>query len=657
MKLLLLMLLMGQRAPAEQEQPPTFPVEAQAVTVDVVALDRRGVPVPDLTAADFTVFEDDRPQEVIAFERRVLRRPASVIGGEPSAGEPVMDPVAGALTLIVDDLGLSPTQDTLAVKKAILRFLRSDEWPGPITIATSSGDLWWSSVGPQGREDLASVAGRIKGKRPPDGFFRRGGGGVMTEWQAYSMVNDRDAKGENRALALQIYDWWQRRAKAVLGAAKAVAEGSALWRGRKPTVIFTRGFIRDTTLDAVEPALAEAQNVNSAIHFIDAEGFAGDPRYSLELGSPPAISGGATIEQDFLRTAGAEYIADSTGGFAANTNDLAWALDKVARESSSYYLLGYQPGKSAEGSQHRLRVVVRRRGVSLRFRKSYETRSTTTRHLPPGKDADSTVVDPVLVTGVDHDAIPLQFATYLQGPNGAGGMQLLAVIEVDTSKISFNTAVGGEGTAVLDLALFGAMRDGPRRFRSREKLTLTAGGGAADGQITLTRPVQLASGVAQLRVLARDQGTGRAGTAAVRLNVPTPGEPYLATLLALEPDSTEDTASGGKATPVARRQFAARGRLLLQYEANGMTRGSVPAPLLGSFVLQRIGGPVVSKEDPTPLPAEADSRPVRVLAIPLDGLEDGSYEVLIKVENRKSGESLEARESFVVARGAARPPR
>jgi hypothetical protein len=480
------MLLMGQGPPAEPGQPPTFPVEARAVTIDVLALDRRGVPVPDLTAADFTVFEDDQPQAIIAFERRVLRRPIGVVG-EPSASEPVMDPVASALTLIVDDLGLNPARDTVAVKKAIVRFLRNDDWPGPITMATSSGEVWWSGVGPQGREDLVSVVGRIKGKRPSPSYFRLGHGGLMTEWQAYRIINDLvDANAEARALALQIYDWWRRGARAVLGTAQALAEGSALWKGRKPIVVFTNGFIRDTTLDEIERAPAAAQDASSVIHFVDVEGLSGDPTYSADSGvSPePGSLGRAGTELDFVRTAGAEYIAESTGGFAVNTNDLGWALDRIARESSSYYLLGYQPAKSAEGSRHRLRVTVRRPGVALRFRKGYETRLASGRPLPSKSDPDSTRHDPVLLTGVDHDAIPLQVATYLQA---AGGAQLLAVIEVDASKISFSSGGRGGGTAVLDLALFGAMRDGPERFRSREQLTLTAAPGASDRLITVRR--------------------------------------------------------------------------------------------------------------------------------------------------------------------------
>jgi hypothetical protein len=423
-----------------------------------------------------------------------------------------------------------------------------------------------------------------------------------------------------------------------------VAEGSSLWKGRKPIVVLTRGFIQDHALDAIDPALTASQRANAALYFVDAEGLSGDSRYSLAAGGFPDALRSSTIDQDFARIAGAEYLAGDTGGFAANSNDPSEALERVGRESSSYYLLGYQPRKAVEGSRHKLRVVIHRPGVTVRFRKSYETRPAVDRTRADGKRKEATATDPVLWTGVDHAQIPVHVATSLQR---VGKTRLTAIVEIDVS----NVASPADGApAVLDLALLGAMRDGPERFRSAEKLTLTKEG-SGPNVITLTRPVELGTGVAQLRVLVREPGKGGAGTAAVRLMVPAPDTPYLATLMAIELGSSEAADSTGKPRPVARRQFEPRGRLLLQYEVQGpVERDGPPATLLGSFVFRRAGGPTLSQGDPAPLSAEPGSFPARVLAVPLDGLADGAYEILIRVEDRSSGDVLEAREGFVVAR-------
>jgi len=58
--------------PQQQEQrPPTFRTEANYVRVDAYPT-RNGVPVQDLTADDFEVFEDGKPQAVQQFEHVIV---------------------------------------------------------------------------------------------------------------------------------------------------------------------------------------------------------------------------------------------------------------------------------------------------------------------------------------------------------------------------------------------------------------------------------------------------------------------------------------------------------------------------------------------------------------------------------------------------------
>ena len=65
-------------------------------------------------------------------------------------------------------------------------------------------------------------------------------------------------------------------------------------------------------------------------------------------------------------------LADGTGGFViVNTNDLLGGLEKIAKDQSQYYSLGYQPAESPEGSCHSLRVKVERSGTVVRARSGY----------------------------------------------------------------------------------------------------------------------------------------------------------------------------------------------------------------------------------------------------------------------------------------------
>ena len=65
-------------------------------------------------------------------------------------------------------------------------------------------------------------------------------------------------------------------------------------------------------------------------------------------------------------------LAEGTGGFPIlNTNDLLGGLQKIASEQDEYYLLGYAPQDSPDGSCHTLKVKVEHSGMNVRARSGY----------------------------------------------------------------------------------------------------------------------------------------------------------------------------------------------------------------------------------------------------------------------------------------------
>ena len=60
-------------------------------------------------------------------------------------------------------------------------------------------------------------------------------------------------------------------------------------------------------------------------------------------------------------------LADGTGGFTIfNTNDLAGGLDRISKEGNEFYILGYVPKDSPEGSCHTLKVKMNHGGLNVR---------------------------------------------------------------------------------------------------------------------------------------------------------------------------------------------------------------------------------------------------------------------------------------------------
>jgi VWFA-related protein len=65
-------------------------------------------------------------------------------------------------------------------------------------------------------------------------------------------------------------------------------------------------------------------------------------------------------------------LAEGTGGFTIfNTNDLLGGLQRIGREQSEFYILGYVPNDTPEGSCHTLKVKLNHGGTNVRSRSGY----------------------------------------------------------------------------------------------------------------------------------------------------------------------------------------------------------------------------------------------------------------------------------------------
>ncbi|MGA8406523.1 MAG: hypothetical protein WB680_05035, partial [Candidatus Acidiferrales bacterium] len=93
----------------------------------------------------------------------------------------------------------------------------------------------------------------------------------------------------------------------------------------------------------------------------------GNPNYNQPRQIVPQFPASSTTNQQVMYA-----LASGTGGFTImNTNDLLPGLEKIAREQSEYYLLGYTPPESAAGSCHTLKVKVERGGMNVRARSGF----------------------------------------------------------------------------------------------------------------------------------------------------------------------------------------------------------------------------------------------------------------------------------------------
>jgi len=701
-------------APGPQEPtpvPPSFPAQVSAITVDVVVLDKSGLPVRGLTRDDFTVLEDGRPQTIVGFEARDLdaRRPAPESPASPLIGtnEDAAARPGRTLILLIDDLGLTPIVAGQA-QTAIEKWLRA----GPVaedevTLLTTSGDIWWVDKVGTGRVDLLAVLERLRGKResrsqseltmtdeeaavveyasplgagdsqgggpgtagPPDGGGPPlvGSSGSVLERVAqrflanslcFRCLNCADpmasCKSAAQTTAHLVNGATRGRLDAVLGTIERLSLSLAPLPGRKSILVLSENLLREESLEArFRSAIDGAQRGNTSVYFTAARGLVGSSSFSVDArtAAAPGDLAAMSVEQNLIAFAGAEQITEATGGAMSQSNDLAAGLDRMATDLSAYYLLGYQPEPSAPGKWHKLEVRVNRPGIEVRARRGYRAGPPKIERAPDKKGARGAwqdLVDASLAGGA-RDILPLRLAASLQAPDGAGKARVQMVMEVDGSRLRLEEVPEG-AKAALDLTILAVARDRPTVVPLGETINvgLTSKKGAE--WWTFVREVLLPPGVAQIRATVRDHAGAAAGTVTARIEVPDVEKPYLGTPLLT--DRTQPPLVRGDAprlVPTARRRFTQGRPLHCQYEVFGFGGRDMPGvpQVAGGYTLQAADGRVIEMVPPTLIGTDG-RRVVRRISLPTARLEPGAYELLFDVQDRLARRTFSAREAFVI---------
>jgi VWFA-related protein len=668
---------------AQAPAPPTFPSGVELITVDAVVVDAKGKPVTGLTRDDFVVEEDGKPQDIVTFEA-VSLPPEPAPDARANAAEP--PPVATnagverkagrVFALLADDLRL-PGAQSLQLRQAMAHFIDKSLGPGDaVLLGTTSGEAWWSARIPEGREDLHSVLDRVKGRYVDPRLSDQ-----MTEYEAFYISNhesgtesgDPDTVSGNSGpferVVLRLWDkdvcgskqptkdirpCWpvarstarlvdaarQDRVRRVLRAMERGLNALATQHGHTSLVFFSPGFLQDN--DVTDGVATAALRAHTAVYFVDVRGLetgieSASAEADLSARENPSNATQKQFEQLNLESGGAEALAEETGGFSVrNTNDLAAAGERVAAESRTFYLLGIHPpaGKKAD-AWRKLRVTVRRDGLTTRARRGYRS----------GTIVQSAAALP----------IPLRLASYVLGPVAEKQTRVVAVAEVDISGLGSagNTEGGDSG---LQMRLEAMPRNGGQTQVQDASLQLTSGNTGERSQTAsswrLARfELALPAGVHGIRIFLLDPKTGRTGAVDQRIVVPEPAAFRLSTPV-LSDQVTASRAVDAPVSPalVAHDNFAPRPDrpLLATFEVFGAAKDPTTGHgrIESQFVLKDGGGRPLAAPPASPLDPSSEGRWQQVIALP--PLPGGDYDLSMTVRDRLAGNERTAHRTFKI---------
>src|SRR3954470_8341138 len=408
-------------------QPPVFRGGINYVRVDVIISDKNGNPVADLQASDFDVAEDGKPQKIDTFKlikldggaaESIKEPPREIRNDYDEESEAARDDVR-LFAIFLDDYHVRRGA-SMAVRGQLARFIDTQIGPsdmvGVMYPLEATGAVRMTRNHSAVSRGLQQFLGR-KFEYEPKNQFEENYAHYPTE--VVERVRNQVSLSALKALIIHMGSLKEGRKSLILvseGYTNIIppqmrnADAQQPGLGNPATgnpfagqndinedrAAWTAGLDMDSDLREIYDT---ANRNNVAIYAVDPRGLPGfefDINENINLSSDSKY---LTSTMDTLRT-----LAENTDGRAiVNRNDIAAGMKQITRDSSAYYLIGYNSVQApTDGKFHEIKVRVKRPGLQVRARRGYWAlnREEAARPTAPAKPAVPKPVEAAIAAAV-----------------------------------------------------------------------------------------------------------------------------------------------------------------------------------------------------------------------------------------------------------------
>jgi VWFA-related protein len=347
--------------------------------------------------------------------------------------------------------------------------------------------------------------------------------------QAASIVRGRAGESQSQAARFN---------QITLGGLESLIKGAKNLPGRKIVFLLSGGFLienqRSDSLSKLRDITNAAARSGVVIYSMDTRGLVASlDDISIEKPFDPGGRLSMSDHQELAATQdGLNALAVDTGGKALfNTNDLTKGLAPAIKETSTYYLLAWKPDtESQKRSRFRnLEVkLVSRPDLTVRVRKGYFDLDplpppVVAKAQPtPTKTAPAKLREAITSPYPDRSLPILLSADYYDMPNK--GPALSTGIHIPGEFVTFGEGPDGKVQAVIDLSAVYFDEKGVIKDSFMDRIVSTAPDLEKTknfrNDIMFTYPAKLPPGLYQVRVAARDDKSGKVGSAQAWIEIP-----------------------------------------------------------------------------------------------------------------------------------------
>ena len=591
-----------------QKNPPgafRFRVETEIVLVNAVVRDKQGKPITDLKAEDFTLLEDGKPQHILSFDYENLDTTPLAPAG-PNQAETQTHPILTAkdadqalsnkrvMVLFFDLSSMQPDEVQRSVEAA-RKYLQ--------TKMTAADMVAIVSLASSLRLDQDFTGDRALLLRVLNRFSHAEGQGMDN-----GATGDADGIEESgNAYTPDETEYNQFNTDRKLEALQSVCQVLAKFNQKKSLIYFSGG-VTQTGIEnqsALRAATNTAVKANVAIYTMDARGLTAAPpggsASSASLRGAAMYSGAAVqnqLDQNFASQETLSTLSGDTGGKAfLDTNDLGEVFDRVQKDTSVYYVLGYKSTNPLRDGHYRhIQLKVNRQGVNLEFRKGYYAPKDF-KHFN-NEDKERQLQDELASELSSTDVAVYMAAGYFRLEENRFYVPVSLV--VPGSQIPF-TKGGDKDKATIDV--LGEVLDELKRevssVRETVKLNVDAAQEVQRKNIQYTTGFILGPGKYHLKFIVRENESGRIGSFETDFTVPdirkSPLRMSSVLLASQRKENTKKTQSplvhdGSELIPNIAHVFTPDQHLYVLYEVYEPAKDKTPPT-----------PPADAKEKPTPI--------------------------------------------------------
>ncbi|WP_446741669.1 VWA domain-containing protein [Silvibacterium acidisoli] len=381
----LLALLMAAPLAAQQsgdQQAFTLKVNSDIVLTNVVVRDKKtGDVVRGLTAKDFTVLENGKPQRIESFDFESVDQAAplneATISGQNGKG--LFNAKTGIakpeelrnhrLIVFFFDLTSMQPEDLERSQEAARNFINSKMQPADIVaVASLDTSLSLDQDFTQNKQLLLNAVNSYGGDQGQG--FQPGATSTSNQTEDTSSFTADESEYNDLNTDRELF------------AISSISKSLAYINEKKSMLYFSGGIQRDGIENqaSLRSAINAAVRANLSIYSVDTRGLqAISPLGDASTGSLRGANSynGAAIQNNFDSNFNTQEVmatlSSDTGGKAFfDNNDFSPAFERVQRDTSAYYVIGFRSTDTRrDGRYRRLAIKLNRNDLKLEFRPGY----------------------------------------------------------------------------------------------------------------------------------------------------------------------------------------------------------------------------------------------------------------------------------------------